>query len=234
MRSSDLARSAGVTVRTLRHYHQIGLLPEPERSANGYRVYTAADLVRVLRVRRLADLGVPLSRIGPTADVDAELALLDERYAQQIDELQARRAMINTLREHGTRVDTPAFAQRYLDVLARRQDLPPRSAEAERDASVLLELFLDRDVSGELDELDAPAIAQLADVTAALLGLADDASDDRIDAVASALAGVLERLHGVFDMPRLTREAADALEDHVTGQLTPVQREAVRRASVAA
>ncbi|MCI8425271.1 MAG: MerR family transcriptional regulator, partial [Adlercreutzia sp.] len=64
MRSNEVAKTAGVTVRTLRHYHQLGLLPEPPRAANGYREYTAADLARVLRIKRLASLGFPLARIG--------------------------------------------------------------------------------------------------------------------------------------------------------------------------
>jgi hypothetical protein len=37
----QLAAYAGVTVRAVRHYHQIGLLPEPERDASGYRRYGA-------------------------------------------------------------------------------------------------------------------------------------------------------------------------------------------------
>ncbi|ROR80080.1 DNA-binding transcriptional regulator, MerR family [Plantibacter flavus] len=231
MRSSDLARLAGVSVRTLRHYHQIGLLPEPERSANGYRDYAASDLVRVLRVRRLADLGVPLARIDPSADLEDELTRLDEQYAEQIEELQVRRDMISALREHGTRVDTPAYAQRYLDALGRRQDLSPRSVETERDASVLLELLLDRKTLAELGALDDSAIAELADVTAALLGLGDDASDELIDAVADGLAAVFDRLQHTSDTPRLSREAADSLDDHVSRQLTAVQLAVVRRST---
>ena len=50
MRSNDVAKLAGVTVRTLRHYHQLGLLPEPPRQANGYRDYSPADVARVLRI----------------------------------------------------------------------------------------------------------------------------------------------------------------------------------------
>ncbi|MEV4016841.1 MerR family DNA-binding transcriptional regulator [Nonomuraea angiospora] len=42
MLSSELAELAGVTVRTLRHYHQIGLLPEPRRASGGYRNTTSA------------------------------------------------------------------------------------------------------------------------------------------------------------------------------------------------
>ena len=42
---SELANLVGVTVRTVRHYHRLGLLPEPERRGNGYRSYGPADLI---------------------------------------------------------------------------------------------------------------------------------------------------------------------------------------------
>jgi DNA-binding transcriptional MerR regulator len=45
----QLASYAGVTTRAVRHYHQIGLLPEPERDAFGYRSYDAAAVVRLIR-----------------------------------------------------------------------------------------------------------------------------------------------------------------------------------------
>ena len=51
MRSGEIARLAGVTVRTLRHYRSIGLLPEPNRSDNGYCEYTLDDLLRLLRIK---------------------------------------------------------------------------------------------------------------------------------------------------------------------------------------
>lgn len=60
MRSKELADLAGVTVRALRHYHQLGLLPEPPRAKNGYREYGAVDLARVLRIKRLSSLGISL------------------------------------------------------------------------------------------------------------------------------------------------------------------------------
>src|SRR6185295_18643304 len=54
---SQLATYAGVTVRAVRHYHQIGLLPEPERTYSGYRVYDAAAVVRLIQIRTLVDAG---------------------------------------------------------------------------------------------------------------------------------------------------------------------------------
>lgn len=64
LRTRDLAAIAGTTPRTLRHYHQIGLLPEVGRDANGYRRYGVGDLVRLLRIRQLAASGLPLRKIA--------------------------------------------------------------------------------------------------------------------------------------------------------------------------
>ena len=63
MLSKDVAYLSGVTVRTLRHYHQIGILPEPPRLENGYRDYGVVDVARVLRIKRLASLGLSLEQI---------------------------------------------------------------------------------------------------------------------------------------------------------------------------
>ena len=78
---SRLAAYAGVTVRTVRHYHQIGLLPEPERAHSGYRTYDAAAVVRLIRIRTLADAGVPLARVQEL------LGAGPEEFAQGIREV---------------------------------------------------------------------------------------------------------------------------------------------------
>ena len=67
----QLAAYAGVTVRAVRHYHQIGLLPEPERDASGYRRYGATAVVSLIKIRTLANAGVPLSQIGQMLEADA-------------------------------------------------------------------------------------------------------------------------------------------------------------------
>ena len=60
---SQLAPYAGVTVRAVRHYHKIGLLPEPHRNDPGYRTFDAAAVVRLIRINTLARSGVPLARV---------------------------------------------------------------------------------------------------------------------------------------------------------------------------
>lgn len=119
-----MAALAGVSARAVRHYHRIGVLPEPGRRANGYREYDLADLVRLLRVRWLHRAGVPLRDIesliqtavavGSEADAAgsdqatsattspgdgvADLDALIGAVGAQIDELTERRRRLIDLR----------------------------------------------------------------------------------------------------------------------------------------
>ena len=109
MRTSDLAALAGVTIRTLRHYHQIGLLEEPARSADDHHEYDVRHLARLLRIVRLTELGVPLAELPEVLDdpdVGADLLdRLDEEAAAGIRRLTSRRVVIAVLRQHGVRPD---------------------------------------------------------------------------------------------------------------------------------
>ena len=61
--SGALARAAGVNVETIRYYENIGLMPEPFRTANGYRVYDETDLKRLSFIRRCRELGFSLEEV---------------------------------------------------------------------------------------------------------------------------------------------------------------------------
>ncbi|MBF8194385.1 MerR family transcriptional regulator [Nonomuraea sp. K274] len=62
------ARLAGITVRTLHHYDEIGLLAPGERTHAGYRRYTDADLVRLQQILLYRELGFPLEEIAVILD----------------------------------------------------------------------------------------------------------------------------------------------------------------------
>ena len=64
LRSGELARLAGVSTDTLRHYERKGVLPSPRRSNNGYRVYPAEALERILLVRRSLTVGFTLDELA--------------------------------------------------------------------------------------------------------------------------------------------------------------------------
>lgn len=84
-----LARLAGLTVRTLHHYDAIGLLTPTRRSAKGYRLYGADDLLRLQQIVIRRELGMPLEQIRRALDepsFDMRAALLEQRA-----QLEARR-----------------------------------------------------------------------------------------------------------------------------------------------
>lgn len=120
--------------------------------------------------------------------------------------------MIRGLRHRGARVGTPAFAQDYLRALSERQGVPSRSVDVERDAAVVLELFLDKGARIGREGPDRSDVADLVEISAALLGIADDATDDQIDAVARALAAVVGRLRPSLVQHDLAQDAEDSLE----------------------
>ena len=64
MRSSELARLAGVSPDTLRHYERKGLLPKARRAPNGYREYPPEACARVRLVRRAVAIGFTLDELA--------------------------------------------------------------------------------------------------------------------------------------------------------------------------
>ena len=81
----EIARIAGTTSRTLRHYDDIGLLPPSRIAHNGYRHYDDAALVRLQRILLLRELGLGLTQIadvlGPVTDSSAQATALETHLA---------------------------------------------------------------------------------------------------------------------------------------------------------
>ncbi|HEU5349327.1 MAG TPA: MerR family DNA-binding transcriptional regulator, partial [Ktedonobacterales bacterium] len=61
----QIARRTGIPAKTIRFYEEIGLLPRPPRGPNSYRRYSLADINRLLLLRRIRLLGLPLSTAKP-------------------------------------------------------------------------------------------------------------------------------------------------------------------------
>lgn len=108
----QVADLAGTTVRAVRHYHEVGLLEEPERLGNGYKQYTVSHLVRLLRIKRCADLGMPLSQVAALGDSDGDLTetlrVLEADVAASIERLQRVHTELVLLRRAGAPLDVPA------------------------------------------------------------------------------------------------------------------------------
>ncbi|OMI33121.1 MerR family transcriptional regulator [Streptomyces sparsogenes] len=138
----QLAAAAGVTVRTVRHYHHVGLLPEPERDASGYRRYGAQAAVDLIRIRTLADAGVPLARIdallhAQPAQFAAAITDIDAELRRKIDQLAEYRRRIAEL-AGGERLVLPPEVVAILDRM-RGLGVSERRVRLERDSWILMQ-----------------------------------------------------------------------------------------------
>lgn len=105
MRIGELADLVGVSTRTIRHYHHVGVLPEPARAGNGYREYGLADAVRLVRARRLTELGLSLDEVADVLageqdrDLDEIMAEVETDLTRREAELRAQRERVVALRQ---------------------------------------------------------------------------------------------------------------------------------------
>lgn len=114
----ELARAAGTTSRTLRHYGQLGLLPPSRVGANGYRYYDHDSLVRLQRILLLRELGLGLPVIAEVLageqDTAAALRTHLELLRQQQDRIARQIASVHTtLRK--TEAGEPLMAEETFD-----------------------------------------------------------------------------------------------------------------------
>jgi DNA-binding transcriptional MerR regulator len=105
----DIARLAGTTSRTLRHYDDVGLLPPSRIAHNGYRHYDEAALVRLQRILLLRELGLGLPQIAEVLDpvnarqseesaLETHLELLREEQNRLARQIASVENTINALR----------------------------------------------------------------------------------------------------------------------------------------
>ncbi|MFH8386388.1 MerR family transcriptional regulator [Kitasatospora sp. NPDC018058] len=151
------AAFVGVTVKTVRHYHKLGLVAEPERDGSGYRRYGSGELLQLVQVRTLAAAGVPLAEIAPMLDADAArfgaaLADVARQLTERIDELVARRDTLHRLADG----DRALLPDRACAVLARMPGLGfgPDYVAAQREALVLARALVPEGFDGFLAQLE--------------------------------------------------------------------------------
>lgn len=210
MRIGVLAEAAGTTPRAVRHYHRFGLMAEPSRTSGGYREYAMADLVRLMRIRRLAGSGVPLGAIsamtavdGSAHDVTADISDLIAGIEDEQKSLEFKKSRLLALLEDAKAGRSLSSLPRLL--ADRLDDLIDRS-----DGNTRLELERERDnlevlaLSGNLPEPLAIAMSEtlrepesvasyLAVLTrwSALSGMDPASARSEIDALSTDVAVLL-------------------------------------------
>lgn len=233
MRIGEIAALVGVTTRAVRHYHHVGLLPEPERRPNGYRAYSVRDAVLLARVRRLTELGLSLDEVRDVLADDAGRELadvleeLDADLARQEAAIRERRERLAALRA-APPVDDGPLPPALAALLAQAPETTSPSAALDREHLILL------DTAGaggpELYEAMAamaadPAVLALYE---RLDDLADAPTDDpRIPVLAADLVAAVP--DGVFDVIPADGPAAPGFTQALLAEYAPAQAEVVRQ-----
>ncbi|MER5535247.1 MerR family transcriptional regulator [Streptomyces mirabilis] len=246
MRIGELAVTVGVTTRTVRHYHHLGLLPEPERRPNGYRDYTLRHAVVLARIRRLTELGLGLTEVRDVLADDAGRDLaevleeLDADLARQEAAIRERRERLRALLDREGSLPAEGPVSPELTALLTGMAHGPESPMAARDREVLA--LIDTVASPESRKrlmaalgsaFETPtAVARAHEVYALLDALADadpdDADDPRVDEAARALADCLP--DSLLPETDLAPGLDDSFLRALYADVAPAQAEAIRRA----
>lgn len=193
----QLASYTGVTVRAVRHYHAKGLLSEPQRDHSGYRRYNAEAVVELIKVRTLADAGVPLARVrelvvANEAELTAAVAEIDRRLRAEIRERQRHRERIVQLAA-GDSLALPPEAVAYLDRM-RKLGFEDRFVDGERDAWILVAAQLPEQMplymTLKQQQLDDPVTLALLHELAEAISW--DVDDPRLRTLCDRLVTLLE------------------------------------------
>lgn len=230
----QLAAYAGVTQRAVRHYHQIGLLPEPARDHSGYRSYDAQAVVDLIRIRTLAESGVPLARVQELLEADEEefasaVQEIDRRLRGEIRELQEHRRRIGRL-VAGDSLALPPEVVGYLDAL-RAHGIPEVLVQGERDGWILLvarwpekitEIMADK-----MAQLEDPRTLQLYRLIGELIEVGTD--EVRLNAMADLIVEMAEEAAASGGLEAMNDEMGDEtfidlLDSYAAGSHPMVER----------
>ncbi|MFE4336267.1 MerR family transcriptional regulator [Streptomyces sp. NPDC056831] len=230
----ELASYAGVTVRAVRHYHAKGLLPEPERDHSGYRRYGADAVVELVKIRTLAEAGVPLARVRELLQADEEefagaVADIDKRLRAEIRERQRHRERIARLAA-GDSLALPQEVVEYLDRL-RALGVDERIVQVERDGWIPLAARSPERVpewmARKREQIADPQIIDFYLTLSQALDRTDD--DPRLVELADKLAAYITQMaseQGEFyvDDTGIEPPFAELLDTHVFDTLPPTRR----------
>ncbi|MFV8382157.1 MerR family transcriptional regulator [Corynebacterium hindlerae] len=130
MRIKELADTAGTTVRTVRYYHEAGLLPTPSGTP---RDYTFEHLVRLIRIRNLVSSGLSLEqvkkligrgRVDPTEELRQTKQSIDERISQLLEQRRRIEALEQRQNQNPTAIPLPKRVTNFYRSLLERESDP--------------------------------------------------------------------------------------------------------------
>ncbi|MFP7761426.1 MerR family transcriptional regulator [Marisediminicola sp. LYQ85] len=231
--TSEIAELAGTTVNTVRHYHREGLLEQPDRMSNGYKQYGARHLVRLLQIRRLRDLGVPLAQIESVAGggetPTAALMSIDADLAATIERLQRARGEIRAILAGSTATDVPPGFE----------DIAGRLSTSERSLMLVYSQLYDESAMTDLKKMVESEPEDTDAEFAALTPDADDATRQRIAEIfAPQIAQHLRDYPWLTDpaehLPRGPRVTQETFAETMVELFNEAQLDVLARSSILA
>lgn len=101
MRIGELSTAAGVDVETIRYYEKVGLMPAPERGANGYRAYSSRHLAQLTFIRHCRALDIGLADIRRllafSSHPDDSCGDINQLIDEQLERVRTRLESLNAL-----------------------------------------------------------------------------------------------------------------------------------------
>ncbi|WP_392972281.1 MerR family transcriptional regulator [Streptomyces sp. LN245] len=238
MRIGEIAALVGVTPRAVRHYHHLGLLPEPVRRSNGYREYGMREAVLLARIRRLTELGLGLDEVRDVLADDEGRELvevleeLDQDLGRQETVVRERRARLAGLLAEARAGRLPAegpVSPELTRLLAGLGEVPDSPmAVRDREHLAFLDAVVPEEKRGSLMAALHGMREHAGEVYGLLDPLADEEPDDpRVARAAAALATLLPD-HLAVHFPD---KGAGGPADAIFADLAPAQSTAPTRSS---
>ncbi|KIH98441.1 MerR family transcriptional regulator [Streptomonospora alba] len=219
--TQQVAELAETTVKAVRYYHKIGLLDVPERTANGYKQYEVSHLVRLLQIKRLSDLGVPLSEVASMGhageDPDEAIRVLDRELEATVARISRVRAELAVILRHRA----PAYVPPSFAPVARNL------SDRQRSLLMVYSTVLSEKSVQEFREL----LSEPDDTDEEFEALPPDADDAAIDRLAARMLPVVRRARErhpwskapAADAPRGAKHAEYTMAEAMVQLYNPAQ-----------
>lgn len=182
---------AGTTVKAIRHYHQTGLLAEPNRRENGYKEYGPEHLDRLLHILRMREIGFPVAQIGESMRSEDPSAAGAEELIAKVD------SSIRRLQEIREDLVASLDSQEYWNLPPEFYDAADQLSEMDRMMSQLMARHFTREAMAALRSMSSAA----SPIDAEFEQLPADAGEEEVTDLAARIAPHIRRAQTQHPMP---------------------------------